>query len=188
MEPIHCPLCGAHPRYHLSGYKPKLSRRKSNAERFWEKVDKSAGPDACWPWTASIAHWGYGSFAWRYEDGRVGGRQASRCALELHLGRPIPAHLEAAHECKNRACCNPAHLVEKTKTQNEADKARDGTKCQGVKHPTAVLTEAQVVEIRDIYRKPNPPSYRTHGRKLGVDQSAIRQVVLGLTWKSVPER
>lgn len=23
------------------------------AARFWEKVDKSGGPDACWPWTAA---------------------------------------------------------------------------------------------------------------------------------------
>lgn len=28
-------------------------RRKSVEERFWEKVDKSAGPNGCWIWTAS---------------------------------------------------------------------------------------------------------------------------------------
>ena len=33
----------------------------SQATRFWAKVDKSSGPDACWLWTAS-KRGNYGSF------------------------------------------------------------------------------------------------------------------------------
>jgi hypothetical protein len=39
-------------------------------QRFWSKVDTSAGPCGCWPWTAARAR-GYGRFFW---DGKV--RQA----------------------------------------------------------------------------------------------------------------
>jgi hypothetical protein len=35
-------------------------RKKPLAERYWSKVDKSGGPDACWPWTAGRSAGGYG--------------------------------------------------------------------------------------------------------------------------------
>ena len=37
---------------------PKLD---SFIQRFWAKVDKSAGLDACWLWTASTSGAGYGN-------------------------------------------------------------------------------------------------------------------------------
>ncbi len=161
-------------------------RRRSNAERFWEKVDKSAGPDACWPWIAFKYSSGYGMFMWRYEDGHTGSRPANRCALGLHLGRPIPRHLHAAHSCRDRSCCNPRHLSEKTPAQNSADMIRDGTKSEGERHARAKLTEAQVLEILSTYRNPNPPSFTETGRRYGVSRLAISRVVRGLTWKHVP--
>lgn len=35
---------------------------ESAEKRFWRKVDKSGGPDACWPWLASTHPGGYGQF------------------------------------------------------------------------------------------------------------------------------
>lgn len=159
--------------------------RKTNAERFHPKVDKR-GPDECWPWTAYLSTRGYGQFKWWTPGGERVSRQASRCALELHLGRPVPNHLEAAHSCRNRACCNPAHLSEKTTAENEADKIRDGTALRGEKHHNARLTEPQALEILALYRLPDPPSYKATARRYRINHSAISHLVRGLTWKHLP--
>lgn len=78
------------------------------ANRFWAKVDRSGGPDACWLWLASKQAGGYGQFA---HDGRH--YMAHRFAYELAVG-PIPDGMELDHVkargCTSTACCNPAHL------------------------------------------------------------------------------
>lgn len=86
--------------------------RRSAEERFWEKVDTSAGPLGCWPWTASGSRDGYGQFS---ADGR--GVRAHRFAYELLVG-PIPEGLQLDHLCRNPGCVNPAHLEPVTGWEN----------------------------------------------------------------------
>jgi hypothetical protein len=78
--------------------------------RFWMKlaVNMDGG---CWTWTASGSN-GYG----RFQVGR-GSRQAHRIAYEALVG-PIPAGLQLDHLCRNRGCCNPAHLEPVTQQEN----------------------------------------------------------------------
>lgn len=84
--------------------------------RFWARVDRSGGADACWPWLGSLAG-GYGSVGWKR---RV--QRAHRVAYQLLVG-PIPEDRELDHLCHNRdrtcdggatcphrRCVNPAHL------------------------------------------------------------------------------
>lgn len=83
------------------------------AERFWSRVDRSGGPDACWPWTLSVRDRGYGYF-----KSEVGRNLAHRFAYELAHG-PIPEGLDVLHHCGVRGCCNPAHLWVDTRPDNE---------------------------------------------------------------------
>ncbi len=83
-----------------------LSRRPE-AERFWEKVDKTEG---CWLWTAARYWDGYGAFMTGYKkDKNKRMVRAHRYAYELLVG-PIPEGMELDHLCRNRACVNPTHL------------------------------------------------------------------------------
>ena len=93
--------------------KPIIPRRKRDiSERFWEKVDKSGGPDACWVWTGQLSPAGYGKFSDRDRHLR-----SHRFAFELE-GRPVPEHLVVDHMCRNRKCVNTKHLRWVTNAQN----------------------------------------------------------------------
>lgn len=75
--------------------------RRNDPDPFWSRVAKT---DACWEWTGSRTAGGYGNL-------RAGGGNdyAHRVAYRLAKG-PIPQGLVIDHLCRNRACCNPAHL------------------------------------------------------------------------------
>lgn len=103
---------------------------KSLAERFWPKVDTSGGPDACWPWTASLNNVGYGQIN---EGGRGRPLLAHRVAWELAAG-PIPDGLHVDHLCRNRPCVNPTHLEPVTQALNNVRAVQgptaDGSVCK----------------------------------------------------------
>ena len=84
-------------------------------DRFWSKVDKSGGPNACWLWKGRLTGRGYG--AW-WADGK--NAVAHKVALALS-GNPIPTGLVADHVCRNRLCVNPGHLRAVTARQNSLE-------------------------------------------------------------------
>ena len=77
---------------------------EKDRERFWSKVDKSGGGNACWPWMAYIGNGGYGRLRW---EGRP--QLAHRVAYELE--KETIENKEITHICQNRHCCNPKHLI-----------------------------------------------------------------------------
>lgn len=92
--------------------------------RFWSKVDRSGGPDACWPWTAGLFDKGYGAFAVDRMN-----RSAHRVAYILTVGF-VPEGLQLDHLCHSpewctaaalclhRRCVNPRHLKPSTARVN----------------------------------------------------------------------
>jgi hypothetical protein len=99
---------------------PKGRKRKTDAEKFWPKVDRR-GDDECWPWIAGRTAGGYGLF-WFTGPPRTA-TTAHRVSYELH-GGTIPAGLEVDHLCRNTLCVNPTHLEPVTRHENEARKPR----------------------------------------------------------------
>ena len=82
--------------------------------KFWSYVNK-AGPNDCWEWQAS-RNKGYGQFQ---VDGLP--RGAHQIAFELTYGYR-DRNLDVCHNCNNRACCNPSHLRQDTRSNNHLDK------------------------------------------------------------------
>lgn len=114
-----CAYCGK------DFYRPVTNPPLSNVRhcsfecRFWSKVDKTGGPDACWPWTAGQSH-GYGTIK-RGETNLV----ASRVAYEMTKG-PIPGDTLACHTCDNPLCCNPDHIFLGAHQDNMDDRMAKG--------------------------------------------------------------
>lgn len=113
--------------------------------RFWEKVDKSAGYDGCWMWTAAKCK-GYGAFGF---DGRK--QYAHRVSWQLTHG-PIPGGEGVhgtcvCHRCDTPLCVNPAHLFLGSVAENTADMIQKGRNAKGARHPNAKITERDVVRI-----------------------------------------
>jgi len=93
--------------------------------RFWRKVCKSDGPDACWPWLGTSTG-GYGSVSINGQRHR-----ATRIAYILEYGS-FPDGMYACHKCDNPLCANPTHIFPGTPSENSYDMH---SKNRGPKNP-----------------------------------------------------
>lgn len=160
--------------------------------RFWAKVDRSGGPDACWPWRGRRSLDNYG----RYTAGGRGGQEwlAHRFALQYALGRPLLATEYALHGCDNPPCCNPAHLRPGTQAENMQEmtaRGRNGAHLwpgrmpRGEAHGSAVLSQADVAAIRRRLRAGETKT--AIAMSFGVSRSTVSLIARGRTWQPLPE-
>lgn len=71
----------------------------------YKKVLDIKGKDECWPWLGTKTITGYGR---KTVKGKT--YQAHAWYFTFFTGIKIPDGFEIHHLCKNRVCCNPAHL------------------------------------------------------------------------------
>ena len=156
------------------------------ADEFWAKVDRSGGPDACWPWLGVRSKKGYGQ--WRPEGHRTVPVYAHRLSYQLAHGG-IPKGAYVLHTCDNPPCVNPAHLGVGSQTDNMRemyDRARDVHNApRGASHYRARLTDEAVAAIRERYRI-GELSQEQIAREFGVSQITVSRVIRRVAWRHVP--
>lgn len=170
-------------------------RRKTESERFWEKVDKN-GPvivpelDECWLWKASCDVDGYGDFSANRGKDVKAHRWSFQDANKIILSPKICV----LHRCDNPPCVRPSHLFSGSAKDNRADSDRKGRTFDLNKwarenrhlwtgRTPVKITRQQVLEIHTLYRT-GKFSIQTLGESYGLSAAWVSRIVRGLAWKS----
>lgn len=145
-----------------------------NASAFWDHVDRSAGPTACWPWTGARIGTGYGQL-------RIGRRRilAHRLAYTL-AAADIPDGLCVLHSCDNPICCNPAHLRAGSHLDNRHDCA-----ARGRARVRPVITPDQILAVRQAAAA--GATNRQLAAEYGVRYAVIFRMVTRRTFRNLED-
>lgn len=144
-------------------------------QRFWAKVDKSAGPDVCWPWNgARVPAGGYGRFL---ADRLIA---AHRYCWILHFGPIESSEIDVMHICDNPPCCNPKHLRAVTTRENMEDAYRKRRHAFGERCPRRKLSEAQA---KYIISQRGKRTAKDLASEFGVTATHVSQIWCGRMWK-----
>jgi HNH endonuclease len=121
----------------------------------WSRVDASGGRDACHDWTGSRVNAPPNDYGRLYVwvAGVDHQYRAHRVAYILIHGEPPPERPYILHGCHRPPCCNPNHLLLGTHQENMDDMVAAGRQSRlfGETNPSAVLTEATVLEVLRLY-------------------------------------
>lgn len=174
-----------------------MARRSelTDEDRFWSKVDRSSGADACWPWTGAKSKRGYGAF-------RLGGSRrmvgAHRFALEIGNGVVLVNGMQSCHRCDNPPCCNPAHLFAGTQRDNHSDMCMKNRQARaersgirrhperysvGAQHPRAKLSHEAALAI--IHACRDGALQSDLARQHGISISQVNDIALGKSWRHI---
>lgn len=137
------------------------------------KVDSVTG---CKIWQGALSN-GYGRVWYMGRNWEV-----HRVVWELTTGRS-PGALDVLHTCDNRPCCEFAHLFLGTHLDNAQDCMAKGRMHRGEQDGFHKLTEAQVVEIKELLVAGGVQ--RRIALMYGVSYQTVWSIAAGKTWRHV---
>lgn len=153
-------------------------------ERFWRFVTQG---DGCWLWTGQLDKQGYGVIA----SGGKRGRNVRATHVSWYILHGYwPKFM--CHTCDNPKCVRPSHLYEGSPRTNSDDRDRRGRtrgwasttiRAKGERVRTAKMNVAHVLEIRALAARGTPRPELM--RRFSLSKSAVRNIILGITWKHV---
>lgn len=182
---------------------PSKYNEAEAAIAFWDRVDRSGGNDACWPWRGALRGGRASKMSSQYGVTRWLGhkkRTAHRVAFELANYRVTP-DVFVCHACDNPPCCNPRHLFAGDAAANMKDRevkgrgvrvsgeahfsrARPELVARGERHGAAKVNEETVLLIRDLsFHGATPIELAS---KFNLSRRAVDNIVHRRTWRHVP--
>ena len=174
---IFCCYCRRKRRPRQVPIKPTLTDEQA---RFWSKVDRSGGPNKCWPWLAGKDKDGYGKF-WMINGRTI---RSHRYAIGL-LEPGNPRDDVGKHSCDHPWCCNPSHINEGTQARNQKEKVERGRSLQGTKHPRAKIDEKTALKIKKLRKQGF--TYSAIAKRFGLNKTHV-YFVAKRTWKHLDKR
>ncbi|WP_353963844.1 HNH endonuclease [Streptomyces sp. NBC_01242] len=163
----------------------------SELARYLSKIDTSGGPAACHLWTGGTFSNGYGRFS--LSDAKRSSVRSHRWGYTTLVG-PIPPGKVVRHTCDVPLCHNRAHWILGTNGENSRDMVERRRSLPGTSNPASKLTEADVLEIKQLLLLTATGKGRTRRGQLtqkqiavqfGVTQPIIRDIKFGVTWSHV---
>ena len=157
-------------------------QRKSEEQRFWEKV-VMAEKEECWVWGGASFEDGYGCFS---RDGKS--ILAHRYTAEKRYG-DISGQL-VRHSCDNRKCVNPEHLLLGTPADNSADMTERNRQAWGERAASAKLSNDQAKQILSRYAEEKGKG-RLYGAleriatEFGVSKQMVYRITSRQTYKGL---
>lgn len=175
-------LCSLHwqRRKHGTAFSASIKTPNGTVAEF-VRLLLTADTDDCIEWPFAKNPGGYGVYT-----SSPGSPIASRYLCEMRHGSPPEPSYHAAHSCGNghKGCVNPKHLRWATPQENVDDKRLHGTQLEGEEIYRAILTVAEVVEIKRQLAK--GATQASLADFYGVTDGAISSIARGVNWKSVP--
>jgi hypothetical protein len=153
--------------------------RKNTIEDFWNLVDKTTTPNACWEWQGQCQpKLPYGRYT-------INGKfwTAHRLSYTLTKG-PITQGLVVMHSCDNPKCCRPEHLSLGTKADNAKDRDIKQRQARGITNGSTKLTEQDVLDIRNMPYGQRGDNKRIR-LKYNLDKTTVLKIVNRITWKHI---
>lgn len=142
----------------------------------WIQAHVNYDGDWCLIWPFGGAN-GYGTFG-GWVDGKKVFVYAHRYMCELVHGPAPSSDHEASHSCGrgHEGCVHPRHVSWKTKSENQADRARHGTKSTGCR---GKLTPEQAAEIMSLRgRMPQ----KDIAARFGISRANVSLIHCGKLW------
>lgn len=154
-------------------------------EKFWPRVDKTSD---CWLWQGAHNNCGYGTLWVNGENVTAHRYSALLAGLVTDVFSPKDRTQTGfiLHQCDNPGCVNPGHFKIGTYADNQREAYARGRRkgYKGADHANAKLSNSQVKEIRERYRKGGIRQVDL-AMEYGVSQLCISGVVRGKTYEGV---
>lgn len=178
-NPDHAEIRTKKKREYVPEFKSIQILTGSSLVRFWEKVDIKS-QDECWNWKGAYTQRGYGYGVIPRDQLPEG---VKRSQFAAHRMAYLVTHGEIqddkviCHKCDNRLCVNPSHLFAGSPADNVVDMLKKGRDRVGA------LNQAQVEEIREIFKTTPEASKPEVAKRYGVTRNTVYKILAGIHWK-----